>query len=304
MREAVIFVVDGAKLEAMSVLLAASLARHTKAGNVSMIAYITAKTKKRLQPGTRALYAACEVTIADLPGAKGVWRKKYPHGNKILACAEPRDCDRTTFLDTDMICQGQITDLSLPDPASLAAVPEGLPTWGKDSTAWTRAYGHFGLPVPEARVTLTRGKRLAFPPYFNAGFLSFPEKVATQPDKTFGQLWLETARDFDFNCAIADKRPWLDQVTLPLTLARYGIPFHALSDLFNFSISERARLGHTRKAAMIHYHKSEYLDATALGKGIREMVFDKVPPKRRDSMVAFLTQFFPNLIPAARPVSS
>ena len=303
MREAVIFVVDGAKLEAMSVLLAASLARHTKAGNVALIAYVTEKTRKRLQRGSKDLYAACGVTVADLPVAKGVWQKKYPHGNKILACAEPRDCDRTTFLDTDMICLRQITDLSLPDPASLAAVPEGLPTWGKNGEAWTRAYGHFGLPVPEARVTLTRGKRQDFPPYFNAGFLSFPEKVAAHPDKTFGQLWLETARDFDFNCAIADKRPWLDQVTLPLTLARYGIPFHALSDLFNFSISERARLGHTRKAAMIHYHKSEYLDAAALGGRIGDMVFEKLPPKRRDSMAAFLTQFFPNLFSAAGFVS-
>jgi len=28
--------------------------------------------------------------------------------------------------------------------------------------------------------------------------------------------------DVDHNCKIANKRPWLDQITLPLTIARFG----------------------------------------------------------------------------------
>jgi hypothetical protein len=97
-----------------------------------------------------------------------------------------------------------------------------VPTWGGGDDRWDRAYAHFGLPYPTERVRLLRGRKKQFVPYFNAGFVAFPDRPEAEGQPRFADRWVETALDLDHNCRIGGKRPWLDQISLPLTLARFG----------------------------------------------------------------------------------
>jgi hypothetical protein len=60
--------------------------------------------------------------------------------------------------------------------------------------------------------------------------------------------------DVDHNCKIANKRLWLDQITLPLTIARRGSTGHVL-----------------------HYHRCRFLDAAPQWPGIRDDFFALLP---------------------------
>ena len=259
-KDSILFVVDGEGLEAQSLLLAASLAKHhPDRSQVALIAYVSPRSAHSLTDATRALYAQCGVQMQALPSADGVWAKPYPHGNKILACAAPRKSNRSLFIDTDTVCLGALTGLDLADPDTVAAVPEGIPSWGKKPDHWQRAYDFFNLPVPTDRVTLTRGRKLESLPYFNAGFVSFSDLPRLGSAENFAQSWLQTAIDFDHNCGIKRKRPWLDQITLPLTMKRFGFEYRALHESWNFSISDRLKLHRAKKARLIHYHRGVHL---------------------------------------------
>lgn len=258
--DSIIFVVDGQALEAQSLLLAASLAKHhPDRSQVALIAYVSPRSVDSLTPATRALYARCGVQMQPLPAADGIWAKPYPHGNKILACAASRSSKRSLFIDTDTVCLAPLTGMTLQDQSAVAVVPEGLPTWGKEPDKWTRAYAFFGLAFPEDRVHLTRGRQLAYPPYFNAGLISFSDLPRPDTGETFAQSWLKTAIEFDHHCPIKGKRPWLDQITLPLTMKRFGYGYEVLHELWNFSIADRVKLHRAKKARLIHYHRGVHL---------------------------------------------
>ncbi len=259
-KESILFVVDGMGLEAQSLLLAASLAKHhPDRSKVDLIAYVSPRSADSLTEVTRALFEHCGVQVRPLPSADGIWAKPYPHGNKILACAAPRSSTRSLFIDTDVVCLGSLTGLDLADPNAVAVVPEGLPTWGKEPDKWPRAYDFFGLPLPQDRVQLTRGRQLDYLPYFNGGFVSFSDLPRPGSTTNFAQDWLQTAIDFDHGCPIKGKRPWLDQITLPLTMKRFGYSYQVLHELWNFSIADRLKLSRAKKARLIHYHRFIHL---------------------------------------------
>jgi hypothetical protein len=208
-----------------------------------------------------AIFAACKVELRGFDVPADQWRKPYPHGNKIIACtlaeaAAGPDVQRITFLDTDMLCRSDFAR-HIPLNNLVMAVPEGVPTWGKSLHEWTRAYAYFDLPLPEDRITLVRGRKIPFVPYFNAGCVSFPCGEAAN-GKRFAAAWNETARLFD-HCPIAEKRPWLDQITLPLTFYRCGFAWAELHERFNYSLSDRTKKKVPRGAKLLHYHKGAYL---------------------------------------------
>jgi hypothetical protein len=162
-----------------------------------------------------------------------------------------------------MVCAAPLELASLQEPNRLAVVPEGVPSWGTNSDRWERAYAHFGLEVPSERVRLTRRRRIEFLPYFNAGFVMFPN--APRSGANFGAQWLETALDFDHHCSIGQKRPWLDQITLPLTIKRFGYDYLVADTALNFSISDRA-FEPEAKPVLLHYHRWRFLHAWHQGK--------------------------------------
>ncbi len=272
----IFFVADGERLEWQSWLLAASLAQaHEGQEGVHLYAYAGAEWLPQVGKVTKSIYRAAGVDLRPLPASPD-WAKPYPHGNKISAATDTRGPGRQIFLDTDMVCLNPLTALAeLPD-THVAAAPEGRPTWGPGKR-WRRAYNHFGLPMPTARVNLLRGKRLEYVPYFNAGLVAMSDTPG--PDgKRFADHWLETALDFDHNCAIANKRPWLDQITLPLTMARFGYTAHVLDKTWNYSLSHRgSSIEQTPNGQILHYHRCRFLEAAPQWPGIRDRFFDLVP---------------------------
>lgn len=253
---AIFFVVQGLHLQSQALLLACSLRAHL-GGAPDLIGYLP-QDPETPDPdaATCAALAGFGVQLRPLKIPKDAWAKPYRHGNKILAAMQPRDADIHVFMDTDMVCIAPVDFAALMVPDAVSMVPEGTPSWGKKSDRWDRAYAHFDLPVPTARVRLTRRKRIEHYPYFNAGLVAFHNTYSGQ-EKGFGELWFETARDFDFNCGVGGKRPWLDQIALPLTLARFGIGYNVLPAAYNFSISERAYEADATPAIM-HYHSFRF----------------------------------------------
>ena len=289
-KDSILFVVDGPGLEAQSLLLAASLAKHhPDRSQVALIAYVSPRSAGSLSEVTRTLYAQCGVQMQALPSADGIWAKPYPHGNKILACAAPRSSSRSLFIDTDTVCLAALTGLDLADPDAVALVPEGLPTWGKEPDKWPRAYDFFNLPLPTERVQLTRGRQLEYLPYFNGGFVSFSDLPRPGSGENFAQSWLQTAIDFDRGCAIKGKRPWLDQITLPLTMQRFGFSYQVMPELWNFSIADRLRLHRAKKARLIHYHRFIYLKKLDFYASFIDDAVACVPTDMVDALLAQLS---------------
>ena len=274
----IIFIVDGERLEAQSLLLVSSLFRQHRANpGVSLIAYMPAASFGQLSPATRAMYDSCGVSVRALRDPAGLWKKDYPHGNKLLALAEPRGSDASLFLDTDMVCLGRLDDLDYTRTGTVFAVPEGVPTWGQENDRWERAYAFFDLPLPEDRVQLMRRGKVSYYPYFNAGFIGVSEEPL-RDGKRFGQLWLETASLFDWKCAVAKKRPWLDQITLPLTIKRFGLRYEALPEEYNYSISNRADLSGLDEMRLLHYHRARFLTPAPQYASLREDALAMIPP--------------------------
>jgi len=244
------FIIEGKKLEAQSWLLTSSL-RKTHP-DWQIIAYTTHAYLPHVSAGTRRMLDDHGAELRLLPQGQRIWNKPYPHGNKILAAAEPRDTDWSIFFDTDIcVCSPIELDSLNSIGKRVLLVPEGVPTWGGEQDRWLRAYEHFGLPLPEKSVQLVRHRRLWFYPYFNAGFIAFPEIC----DGTrFGAEWLYTALDIDHHLRVAHKRPWLDQIALPLTTARLGWENEVLPDLFNYSTKNR-EVEEGPHPIVAHYHR-------------------------------------------------
>lgn len=275
--ECFIFVVDGALLEQQSIILAISLYRaHGHLQNVRNYAYVSQRSRT-LSDLHEFVYGVCNIKVRDLPTADGMWFKPYPHGNKILACSESRSESWTTFLDTDVIVCKDISGLRFQHDAEFLAVPEGLPTWG-EGNKWSRAYAHIGQDVPKERVTLVRGRELLYPPYFNAGFFSFSEATIGNDGQKFGTEWLKLASDFDRTCPVSNKRPWLDQITLPLTLYKHGIKWKALPDFYNYSLAKREKIRRREKSVKVmHYHSFKYLEGRSYLEDQLEWLLDIAP---------------------------
>ncbi len=250
------FVIDGDRLELQSIFLAATLRRHNP--QARLLGYISPATRAALRPFTRTAYAAARLELSDLPTPGRLWARTYPHGNKLLAAAEPREGAVSVFLDTDMVAVGPLTEDALPGPGEVCVVPEGVASWGAKGDRWPRAYAHFGLPMPTEEVRLTRRGR-KFVPYFNAGFVAFrdDDRIA---GKTFGQHWRDTASEFDHGAKIANKRPWLDQITMPLTMARFGYRYRVIDTMNNLTISKRL-MQPDMDPRILHYHRGRYLMA-------------------------------------------
>ena len=65
-------------------------------------------------------------------------------------------------------------------------------------------------------------------PYFNAGFISVKD------GDTFATTWIDTARRIDESRWVTNKRPWLDQIAIPVVFARLGWEVEELGVAFNY----------------------------------------------------------------------
>lgn len=211
--------------------------------------------------------------VADFLDALGVERLKledspfepaYPHGNKILAlCALPSNIG-AVFVDTDTLIWKNFAASSLIKPKTIAVAPEGRKTWGKPQSGhnWDYIYELFNLPLPTERIKLARTGVESYP-YFNAGVIGIGEDAAQ-----FGVNWLSTALKIDRDDKIVGKRPWLDQISLPITIAASGLKFDVLDQNWNLSLSRAPDAVdailemNAADPNILHYHKFEFMQGT------------------------------------------
>lgn len=239
-----IFVCQHGDLEIKAMLLAASL-HHFVSCPYEMVVAV---------PQPESLYRAPDPStlkmLQDLGGRVAPIHNQidptYPIANKISAMAVPTAGRRRIFLDTDFLCTRPLGgDPRLDVP--FGAVPAAMVTWGKNVSDWDRAYARFGLTTPPVRVK-TVTSRQDTPPYYNAGFVLAAEDVADALSRT----WLECAQVLDRDPTIPEKRPWLDQIALPIAVTRLGLPHQFLDETFNCPGS--ARLLAAGLPQFCHYH--------------------------------------------------
>lgn len=223
---ALIYVIDPPALTIQAILLSASVRRHLPGADV--IAYCPEEKIGMVPPQLREFLAHTRTQLATMP-TEGAFSPRYKQGNKLLAAAQPRPHDFTIFLDTDIVAWRPFDPAEMIEAGAVSASPEGRFTWGKPAGHWETAYSALGLPVPDDRIRLARTGAIS-PPYFNAGVVGFPSG--------FGKAWLETAQELDREeHAVPGRRPWLDQIALPIAMRLAGLSHKPLDYRFNLSTS-------------------------------------------------------------------
>jgi hypothetical protein len=260
-----VFVCQAGELEIKAGLLAASLQRSLgRAAELVAAVPVPSSRWGDLLPVTKALLDQLHVRMVEIENRID---DSYGHGNKVSALAAGANVGRTIFLDSDILC------LRAPDQeafsASFCAKPADLGTWGEVEGQWEEVYRLFGLALPSRRVVTTVSGQLS-PPYFNAGV------IAVEDAPAFARCWEEACIRVDRADNIPRKRPWLDQIALPVAVERLGLDFRVLSDSYNFP----AHLRPLPNASPVfcHYHSPEVLRRepvlTAL---VRQLAADHPP---------------------------
>lgn len=223
-----IFVIDPPALTLQAVLIVASIRRHLP--DTDLIAYCPSEKANDLPPQLVEYFQATNTQLEFMDTAAS-FSNPYKHGNKLIAAAQSRPHDFTVFLDTDVVIWQPFDVGEMVSPDTVSAVPEGRYTWGKPDGHWDQAYSVFGLSTPEQRIRLARTHVLS-PPYFNAGVVGFPS--------AFGKTWLETAQELDKpEHDIPHRRPWLDQISMPIAIQRCGMDYRLLGDEFNLALTHK-----------------------------------------------------------------
>ncbi len=232
----VCFVCDCGHLEAQAVLLAASLrAQHP---DLSLIAAVPG------QPAAATCAALDALGVSRVAIVNPV-ADDYPIGHKVAALGAGDAHGVRVFLDTDTLCLRPL-DWSVLRAHSFASKPADVATFG-DTATWQRLYQRFGLPLPTRRVAASVSGRLMLP-YFNAGMM------ATAHAGELAAEWARICRAIDAMDDINPRRPWLDQIALPIAVARLGLTFRSLDEAWNYPVHLKPLSG---GPMIVHYHQPD-----------------------------------------------
>ena len=255
-RLTVFFIVEPPDYQVMACYLAASL-REQFGDTVALVGYCPARKLDLVLPEVKRVLAklGCEVRPFQVEGR---FDPAYPHGNKILATMEPRDTEFSCFMDSDILCLKPNRVDNIVAAGKVSLTPAAWMGWG-DQDMWQVIYDIVGIPLPDERVKLMKQKKGdGKVPYFSSGLFSFPEQYRTADGKSFPQVWYDVAQAVDANPDIPQKRPYLDQMTLPLAIQKAGLDWNILPDTQHFILGGRSRgkpLPEDREVFTVHYRK-------------------------------------------------
>ena len=283
-RLTIFFIVEPPDYQVMACYLAASL-REQFGDTVALVGYCPAHKLATVHPEVIRVLGLlrCEVRPFETAGR---FDPPYPHGNKILATMEPRDTEFSCFMDSDILCLRPNAVENIVAEGKVSLTPAAWMGWG-DQDMWQVIYDIVGLPLPEDRINLMKQKKGAKGkvPYFSSGLFSFPEQYR-KDGKSFPQIWYEVAQAVDANPDIPQKRPYLDQMTLPLAIQKAGLEWNILPDTQHFILGGRSRgkpLPEDREIFTVHYRKWPVLKEAGLSglakdllvkhAGIKKMIF-------------------------------
>jgi len=132
------------------------------------------------------------------------------------------------------------------------------------------------MELPEERFMLMKQKRgKARIPYFSSGLFSFPEHHRTADGKSFPQVWMDLAQTIDRDEAIPKKRPYLDQISLPLAIQKSGLAWNKLPDAQHYILGGKTRgepLPTDREIFTVHYRQWDILKELGLSRQGKTML--------------------------------
>ena len=251
MKYSFVFVCQQGELETKSMLLAASLKRNIKCEHQLIAAIPFPETRwGRVDKNTMRFFD--KIGVECMPIVNLI-DEDYPIGNKVSCLNLEVRGDITIFLDSDMLCLRPFADASEFTAPFCAKPADGNNFANKFSGGdpWERVYSIFDLNVPDERMVATITKEV-MRPYFNAGFIAVHSNIG------FGEAWLACCRAIDSCDDIKNKRPWLDQIALPVAVRLLGINYACLEDKFNYPC-HRKRLDPNNLPIFAHYHRLESL---------------------------------------------
>ena len=243
-----IFVCQQSELEIKAALLAASLKENLQ-GKYELIAAIPSPPERWNTPTVETLQFLQNLGVKCV-SIRNEIADDYPIGNKITALSILTTTEKTIFLDSDLLLLKAWNPRSRLAFSAFCAKPADLDTFKQDIKTWEAVYHLFNLPFPTQRMVSTVSRQIMLP-YFNAGFISI------QNGLNFPETWLDSCQKIEAASQIDNKRPWLDQIGLPITAARLGIQFDCLDEGYNYPVHLKP-LG-KNLPYFVHYHRAECL---------------------------------------------
>jgi hypothetical protein len=273
-RLTVYFIVEPPDYQVLACFLAASL-REQFGQTVALVGYCPKAKFDQIAPDVHTILSKLDCPILPMD-VEGKFEPAYPHGNKLIATLQPRDTEYSCFMDSDILCirPNSVDNLIMPGHVSLT--PAASMNWAKQ-TVWTMIYEAAGMKIPEERFMLMKQKK-GEPriPYFSSGLFVFSERHRNSEGKSFPQVWYEMAQVLDAHPDIPKKRPYLDQISLPLAIQKSGLGWNKLPDGQHFILGGLARgeplPDKGREIYTVHYRKWPILNEVGLRWQARRML--------------------------------
>lgn len=281
----IFFIVEPPDYEVMACYLAASL-REQFGDQIALVGYCPDIKLDQVSPHVKEVLRrmGCEVRPFMVEGR---FSPAYPHGNKILATLEPRDTEFSAFFDSDILCLRPNRVENILMQGSVSLTPAASMNWGKTDD-WNLIYAVCGMPIPEERIKLMRqsGARQRIP-YFSSGLFSFPEQHRSPDGRSFPQVWMDVAQTIDAHPDVPGKRPYLDQISMPLAIQQSGLKWNILPEEQHFILGGKLRgdaLPVDREIFTVHYRQLKVLKETGLTASSRKMLKRQAGVKRIDKV--------------------
>jgi len=273
------YIVEPPSYDIMAFSLLASV-REQFSEDVACIGYVPEHRMNDVHP---SVFIAHEKMGAELRPMKteGMWREPYPHGIMIIAAMQPRESEFSAFVDSDVLFIRPNTIDNIVKSGHVSCSVAASMYWAQKDI-WDLIYGAFDMEIPEERVYLMRQSRRPKVPYFSSGFVLFPEAEA--PQGRFADVWYETARRIDEIDTLEKRRPYLDQMSLPVAIRRAGLTWNPLAEEQHYILGGKIRgepLPEDRDIFTVHYRNPKVLEEVGLKHKSRRML-------RRQTGVSFV----------------
>ncbi|MCB2134952.1 MAG: hypothetical protein KDE08_03245 [Rhodobacteraceae bacterium] len=284
------YIVEPPDYQILACTLLASIRRHFPA-NVAAVGYCPEHRIDELHP---AVFKAHEMMGAEIRPMKteGMWDTPYPHGNKIVAALQPRDSKYSAFVDSDVLFLRANKPGNLATKGHVSCSMAASMLWAEQSV-WDTIYGAFRMPIPKERYPLMRQKSGPVIPYFSSGLVVFPEEKGR--GGRFPEVWYDTARILDRVDTLDKRRPYLDQMTLPVAIQRAGLKWNILPEEQHFIMGGKIRgkpLPSDRDIYTVHYRQTANLRKANLHKIAQATLAEKTG-------VTYVRRLTPDVVEAA-----
>ena len=263
----VYFIVEPPDYQNMACYLAASLREHFGQG-LELVGYCPAPKIDLVDRDAKDVLKRLRCDLRTFAVA-GRFHPAYPHGNKLLATLEPRETEFSAFMDSDVLCLRPNRIENIVKPGHVSLTPAASMNW-TGQEIWDLVYGIVGMEKPEERFRLMKQKKgKERIPYFSSGLFTFPQQHRNAQGNTFPQVWMDLAQQIDAHPDVPHKRPYLDQISLPLAIRKAGLDWNILPDAQHYILGGRARgepLPTDREIFTVHYRRWTVLKEAGLAR--------------------------------------